>query len=264
MLRLLSLRNRTGAPPTAATRTVAPVTDPLDDGPTSVWTTLAAVQREWIVAVVGLVLSLAGTTVALKAPGVYFEQARVTFIAPPSPTGNQFSSDQGSLVAVAGLVSRQLDETGGALAFSPTATIVDMGIRDGVWVRLPNYGGQWTPSFQRAELDVQVVGQDPKRVEARFRETIDRIRTTLRDGQLEVGARPANKLIECAVTPESPPIYYQQGSGSRAAAAAFFLGLALTLVVTVLVDRARRRRSSAVRSRGNRSAAREPAEPAQV
>lgn len=204
----------------------------------TVWQMANTVRRWWVVVLLGILATVAGTHAAVTAPGVYYEEATVVFIAPRLPGSPMaFHLGVSSLVSTAGLVNRQVDpESGGPLALSPQATIVDMGIRDGVWVRLPNDGGQWRTNFNREELDVQVVGENPEEVRSRMASTLERIRTALREGQLAAGA-PEDQLIEMTVTPHAQPILYRQGSSPRAGVAALTLGFGLTLAVVLLCDR---------------------------
>lgn len=212
--------------------------DPAESSAMTVWQVANIVRRWWAVALLGLLATVAGTHAAVTAPGVYYEEATVVLIAPRLPGSPMaFHLGVSSLVSTAGLVNRQVDpESGGPLALSPKATIVDMGIRDGVWVRLPNEGGQWRTNFNREELDVQVVGENPEEVRSRMASTLDRIRTALREGQLAAGA-PEDQLIEMTVTPHTRPILYRRGSSVRAGVAALALGFGLTLTVVLLCDR---------------------------
>jgi hypothetical protein len=158
------------------------------------------------------------------------------------------------LVSTAGLLESQLGEQG-PLRLSPAATIVGAGIRDGVWVRLPNNGGQWATNFDEEDLDVEVVGGSANQVQADMNATISQIRTLLRQDQLSVGVRPA-QLIGIGLSPLSPPMSYEEGSSSRAGMTAFVLGLVLTLTIIVMADErlARRRlRSLTERTAGSAS-----------
>jgi O-antigen ligase len=215
--------------------------DPGRANETTVSSIAVAVRRRWPLAMAGLLVTLAGSYVAAKAPGVYYEQAAVVFTT-PSSQGNASGAPLGStgLVPVAAIIGKQVDEQG-PLALSPGATIVSIGIHDGVWVRLPNSGDQWTITFDQAELDVEVVGDKATQVPAAMAAAVAKIRTVLRGDQLSVGA-PANQLIGVTVNPPSPPLLYLQGSSARAGIAALAIGVSLTLTFVVVFDRWRRRR----------------------
>jgi hypothetical protein len=214
----------------------------------------AVVRRLWPLALVGIIATLAGSYVAAKAQGVYYEQAAVVFAAPNSQDNASGALGSDGLIPVAAVVAKQIDEQG-PLALSPGATIVAIGIHNGVWVRLPNSGDQWSITFSQAELDVEVVGDDATHVLANMAATVAKIRTVLREDQLSVGA-PQNQLIYVTVNPPSPPLLYLRGSSARAGIAALALGLALTLTIIVMVDRRLGRRtatSTATGELGHRS-----------
>lgn len=225
----------------------------------TIWSLAGAVRRRWLVAVVGIIVTFAGCYVAVKYPGVYYEQTEMVFTAPAPAVadggGSQLGAD--SLISMAGIVASQLNERG-PMPLATGATIVGAGIRNGVWVRLPNDGDQWVSVFDQAELDVEVVGGNPNQVTANMAATVAKIRTTLLQDQLSVGARQ-NWLIKVSSNPPSPPVLYIRGSSARAGIAALLLGLALTLIFTVLVDRWRGRRTMTVsRQRQARSRSRKP------
>jgi hypothetical protein len=225
--------------PNGSAGTEPPAVDVGRPGVMTVWRFAEIVRRRWVVAVLGVVATLAGSYVAVSSPGVYYEEAIVVFIAPQTiGDPSAFRLGLSSLVSSAGLVGRQVDKgSGGPLVLSPKASIVDMGIRDGAWVRLPNEGGQWRTNFDREELDVQAVGESPADVQARMTATLARIRTALREGQLAAGA-PPGQLITVAVTPQAIPVTYRKGSTARAGVASLGLGLGLTAALVLMVDRA--------------------------
>lgn len=203
-----------------------------EDRDITVWSLAGAVRRLWPLAVVGLIATGAGALIAATHPGVYYEQTSAVFVG-PHRTG--FQSGDYSLVSTAGLIESQMGDQG-PLALSPAATIVGTGIRDGIWVRLPNEGGQWATNFDQEDLDVEVVGHSAKQVSAEMGATVSKMRTLLRRDQISAGARP-NQLIDMGLSPTSPPVFYMHGSTSRAIVSAFALGLALTLAILVIADR---------------------------
>jgi O-antigen ligase len=200
------------------------------------WSLAGTVRRLWPFAVLGIIATMTGAFLAARVPGVYYEQANVIFVA---PNGSGFQPGESGLVSTAGVIKSQLGEQG-PLPLSATATIVGAGIRRGVWVRLPNDGGQWATNFDREELDVEVAGGSATQVQAEMVATISRIGSLLRHDQVSAGVRPG-QLIGTGVSPASPPVYYLRGSSSRAVITALALGLILTLAILVMADRRLRR-----------------------
>jgi O-antigen ligase len=197
----------------------------------TVWTLAGTVRRLWPLAAAGLVLTLIAAYAAAAAPGVFYEETSVVFIA---PNGSGLQSGAGGLVATAGVVQSQLGEQG-PLPLSVTANIVGTGVRSGVWVRLPNEGGQWATDFDEEVLDVEAAGGTAAQAEAEMTTTISSIRTLLRHDQLSAGVRP-DQLITIGLSPVSAPVLYASGSSSRAGATILALGLTFTLTLLVLLD----------------------------
>jgi hypothetical protein len=211
----------------------------------TVWDLVHAVRRQWALALVGLLVTLAGAYAASTAPGVYYQQTFVVFL-PPEPRDandtNALQNSGGSLVEAAGLVGRQVSaRPQGPVPVSTRVTIVDLGIRNGALARLPNTAAfsQWSPSFDRPMLDVQIVGNSPEQVRATMTRVVSEIRRTLREGELATGS-PQDRLIRTVMNPPTPPVFYQRGSSGRSVLASLVLGLGLTITLTVLVDRLRR------------------------
>jgi hypothetical protein len=206
----------------------------------TVWDVLQAVRKRWFLALAGLIATAAGTYAAGAAPGVYYQQVHVVFLAPN--LGHEVNAYQlPAPVGAAGLVGRQVStRPQGPVPVTTRVTIVDLGIRDGALARVPSSSSnsQWTHSFDGPMLDVEIVGDSPERVRAGMTLAVSEIRRTLRQGQLALGVRP-DALISTALNPPTPPVYHYRGSSSRARAASFALGVGLTLTLVVLFDRRR-------------------------
>lgn len=198
----------------------------------TIWSLANTVRRLWPFAVAGIIATFAGALFAVTNPGVYYEQTNVVFIA---PNGSGFQPGDSGLVSTAGLIESQMGDQG-PLPLSPAATIVGTGIRNGIWVRLPNEGGQWATNFDQEDLDVEVVGSSADQVSTEMEATISKIQTLLSQDQRSVGVRP-NQMIDVSLSPASPPVTYMRGSSARAGLTVLSLGVALTLTILVMADR---------------------------
>lgn len=227
--------------PAAQQTPVAPAVPAASGGwePMTLWRLLPILRRRWYVTVLGALLTVWGIYGAASAPGVYYEQAYIVFLAPNlPPRTNAYQLVPDSLIAAAGLVGRQVHaDTDTPLPVSSTVDIVDLGFRDGVLVRIPRSGGQWTTNFGRPVLDIQIVGHDRQQVRARLTAIVSTIRRTLREGQLAFGA-PSDSLIRTALNPPTPPVLYRRDNPARAGAAALVLGMGLTSAAAVVLDAA--------------------------
>src|SRR3954465_12842622 len=113
------------------------------------WLLLAAVRRQWRVALLGLLLTFLALGWAITVRGVYYSQVYVVLLAPVSAEQpNAYQSIGRSLVGAAGIVVPQVDPDAlDPAPVSPDITIVDRGITQGYRVRIPTLGGQWTFNF---------------------------------------------------------------------------------------------------------------------
>lgn len=203
---------------------------------------LRALGRQWLLLALGLVVTSVLTHDVIRSTDVYWTQTTVRFVDSQDLSGidgNALVSTSGGVIAFAGLVLADLDLPAPAEVSGVNPTILDVGIDDGVWVRLPDRGGQWSHSFSDAALDVQVSGSDPEEVRRRTAQVISDIRTATSIRQ----DREPNPPITIWPDPPVPVVAAAPRSGTAALAAAVGLGTSGALGVALGVDRlvARRR-----------------------
>jgi hypothetical protein len=187
---------------------------------------------------VGLLVVLAAGGASLRAPGVWWTQVDVVFLAPTSARyPNSLEVTSASLISTAGVVERRVNAGRVPTAVSSSSvSLVGEGIRDGYSVRLPNAGGQWAENFSRPVLDVQVVGASRDVVAARLDILLAKIQTTLDELQVSGGADKFN-LIITESAPRVPVQTFVGPRNKRAAAGIGVLGSLITLATVVAVDR---------------------------
>ena len=196
---------------------------------------IRAVTRQWVVVLIGLALTGIAAHQVAQAEQVYWTQTTVRFVPvadSPGIGGNTIVSNSESLIAFAGLVLADL-KLGPAVDISGLGpNILDLGEDHGVWVRLPDGGGQWTNSFDEAFLDVQVSGPSAADVRRRTTQTIDAIHdaTARRLGNL------ATASVAMRPVPPTPVVTAARGSSKLALLASLVLGLAGTIGVALAVD----------------------------
>ena len=206
---------------------------------------LAVVRRRWVVILMGVVISAMLAYQVGQRPPVYWSQVDVLFLLPSTPEDlNAFNAQTEGLIATAGLVARDVmvgDAASAPQVVSDQVTLVAQGVRDGFSVRLPNTGGQWANSFDRAALDVQAVGPTEAGVRSTMEGLIQRISDDLAAREAAMGVAEEHR-IRLRLSPGTPYIRREQGRPNQAMAVAFLLGLGLTVSAAVVVDRRRGRR----------------------
>jgi len=207
----------------------------------TIWEALLALVRRWYIVLAALLVALIGSYGAVKAPGVYWSRAEVTFLAPASTVNpNTLKVRSSDLIITAGVVAKLVN---GNLTWNkmadPAATIVGEGVRDGWSVRLPDYGGQWSRVYSRQVLDVQVAGPTAEAVRERQTELLDRIDAEL--AGLQKGVAQSDR-ITTTVVPAVPSVYYFHGSKVRALAMIWLLAGSGALATAVWLEHRARRR----------------------
>lgn len=206
-----------------------------------------AVGRQWVLVLIGLALTGIAMRDVAQSDDVFWAQTTVRFVPvteQPGIGGNTFVSNSESLIAFAGLVLADLHLDLGVRVSGLGPNILDIGENDGVWVRLPDGGGQWSNSFEEAFLDVQVSGPSPEDVRRRTTQTIDDIRAATARRLAHV----SDPGVVVRPVPPTPVVTKAAGSSKLALLATVTLGVAATvgaaLALDALLSQRRLRRSS--------------------
>ena len=208
---------------------------------------LAAALRRWYVVVLGAALTVGVFAVVQRQAPVFFTQYNIVVVGPSGTEHdkNLLENPRYGLQPLVGVVSTDLNDGHPPLLTGDVdATMVGMGARDGVQVRVPNLGTQWRPLFSANYLDVQVAGATPDEVHALAEETSVRVEEVLKQRQDELGV-PANLRAHAVPSSADPIVYPMQGSRTRALAATGLTGIALTAVLVFWLERWRPRRRPA-------------------
>ena len=207
---------------------------------------LAAALRRWYVVVLGAVLTVGVFAVVQRQAPVFFTQYNIVLVGPSGTEhSNVLENPRYGLQPLVGVISTDMNDGHPPLLTGDVdATMVGMGARDGVQVRVPNLGTQWRPLFSANYLDVQVAARTPEDVQAKAEQTSARIATLLEQRQDELGV-PANLRALAVPSSEDPIVYPMAGSRSRALGATGLTGIALTAVVVFWLERWRPRRRPA-------------------
>jgi len=207
---------------------------------------LAAALHWWYVVLLGAAVTLGALLLVQRQEPVWFTQYNIVVVG---PSGTENTEDTSvlenplyGLQPLVGVVSTDLNEGHPPLLTGDVAaTMVGMGHREGVQVRVPNLGTQWRPLFSANYLDVQVAGASLEEVQASAGATSARVAEVLEHRQDELGV-PPNLRARAVPSSEDPIIVPVAGSRSRALAATGITGVALTMVVVFRLERRRSRR----------------------
>lgn len=131
---------------------------------------MATAIRRWYVMLFALFVAVGYTLILLQGSGLYSTRTVVYFayiqpnmvsIGPGNGTENE------GLIAFAGAVASEINNGRPVSRYAwDDAPLYGAGMRQGVLVGLADTGGQWMTSYNRAEIEIQIVGQSRDWVEA--------------------------------------------------------------------------------------------------
>jgi hypothetical protein len=192
---------------------------------------LRAFRERWYVLVLGLLLTAVGAAFAVRPAPLYWTQADVLVLAPgQTPQDNPAYFGIEGLTIVAGMVEREVNGGPVMRLADPSAPIYGAGVRDGFSVTLPNAGGQWTASFTRPVLSVEVVAPDPDVVAARYDAIVERV-IAAGDRLQDAEDVPLSVRVRLYPVTQDPPVVYVGPTASEK-----LRGLAAVLLVGVFVS----------------------------
>lgn len=118
--------------------------------------------RRWYVPV-ALILCAVGATMVLARNGGLYSTRTVVYFVHLQPNrvaiGPQNGTEDEGLIAFAGAVAAEINNGRPVTRYAwDEAPLYGAGMRQGVLVGLADVGGQWTTSYTRAEIVIQVVG----------------------------------------------------------------------------------------------------------
>ena len=185
--------------------------------------------RQWYVVIAVLaVAAVVGNRWVIDG-GCFTTSTVVTFTLPSRATLLPDSgAEDESLIAFAGVIANEINQGRPAPRYaSREAPLYGVGVRDGVIVGLPDSGGQWSNSFTRAELEIQIVGRSYEEVHDRQTVLVRRVFEITRDQQRTA---PAKQRIQASLVPLTSGIQEVSVTRSSRLVALVALGMSALLV----------------------------------
>ena len=158
-----------------------------------------AVLRRWYVPLIVLMAAAALTTQLVKGSGLYSTRIVVIFvnIGPHQiAIGPDNGSENASIIAFAGAVANEVNNGRPVFGYAlPDAPLYGAGVIQGVFVGLRDDGGQWGTSFNRAELEIEIVGPTQAYVESMQQELLSKVYTRARELQGPAYDDPNSRIL---------------------------------------------------------------------
>ncbi|QYH36953.1 hypothetical protein [Salinibacterium sp. M195] len=222
-----------------------------------------AMLRRWYVLAAGLILAVVGGYLLNDNGGLYTSRTVVSFLLPDKSSLSLNSGlDDLSVIAFAGVVARGVSDGTAPTRYSTDdAPIYGAGLREGVLVSLPNAGNQWSTSYQRAELVLQIVGPSEQWVAREQSDVLTKIDQVSAELQSAVTAPDSRiKVSPVLLTKQIFSVSPSRSAVIAAYSALLFAALIVSGWAAVVLDRAIFRRNVRTGRRGLHRAANEGSE----
>lgn len=154
------------------------------------------VKRRWYIYVAGLLVVIATVMWLGATPRIFTATAELEFVQPRTLPDDLVNEDQrDTLIKFAGAVAHKYDEEHPNLKLSsPSASIFGNGLREGVTVQLAAVGNQWTTSFVRPVIQIQVASSNGDFVLPRIHEAASAVDAISVAMQQEAGSAEAYQI----------------------------------------------------------------------
>lgn len=208
----------------------------------TIWDLLRIARSHPILLVLVALVVATGVAAAARPVHVWNGTVRVVLLAPPSNPRNPYGSTSRSLVAMAGLVARDVEGFDSPpQTVDSYLTLPSQGVASGFQVRQHNRGGQWVSFYEDPSVDVQSTGPTHAAAKSAMQAGVDAVLSSLDDLQNSQSV-PSDWRIRTQLTPQNPVYTMQSGSRVRAVGAAAALGVMGALGALGIAEAVSRRR----------------------
>lgn len=199
------------------------------------------VRRRWYLYAASLLIVVVTVLWLGNTPRIFTATAELEFVQPRTLPKDLVNEDQrDTLIKFAGAVAHKYDEAHPNLDLSsPSASIFGNGMREGVTVHLAAVGNQWTTSFVRPVIQIQVASANGEAVMPRIREVAAAVDSISVAMQQRAGSAKAYQITTSMDLDLVTVNSFGQTRTGRVSGAAVLLGTGMVLATMAgrLLDR---------------------------
>jgi len=163
---------------------------------------LSAILRRWYIPLAVLACAALVTLMLARDGSIYTTKTVVSFMRPATTSLSPANgTNDSSVIAFAGTVVRETNNGRPPVRYSTNeAPIYGAGIREGEIVELVNSGNQWVSTFNKSDVEIQIVGRTYEWVKARQEELVNKV-LSIANAQQAAVTVSSNDRIAASVVP---------------------------------------------------------------
>jgi len=161
---------------------------------------LSAMLRRWYIPLVMIACAGIITVLLARDGGVYSTRTVVSFLRPDASSLSPNGTNDASVIAFAGAVVQATKNGRPAARYSTDeAPYYGAGVREGALVELANSGNQWVSSFNKSDIQIDIVGRSAEWVESTQTELVDKILAGAAAQQAALKTASKNRITAAVV-----------------------------------------------------------------
>jgi hypothetical protein len=208
---------------------------------------LTTTLRRWYALAAALLCAAVMTIFLAHDGGVFTTRTSIIFLYPNASQLDHYNgAGDRSVISFAATIAQEVNQGEPPIAYAAnSAPYYGAGVRQGVLVGLPNSGTQWLAAYQKAQIDIQIVGPTSAWVEARQTDLVNDVLALANRQQAHLGIPAARRIV---ATVDQPTLEIHRVTPNHTAqlmAGCAMLGAAVLVGgwSAVMLDRLHRRRS---------------------
>lgn len=157
---------------------------------------LQTLRRGWAIVVVVLIATTGAAAFLMFTSGVYTTRTTIAFTLPDGADLTDDGSAEPGIITFAATVASEVDDNVVRPRYADAdARAYGVGVRQGVFVGVPDVGGQWTVVHQRAVITIEVIGPTHQWVKEQQETTIARVFAAADAQQQAIGIPESARLL---------------------------------------------------------------------
>jgi hypothetical protein len=158
---------------------------------------LTTMLHRWYALAAALLCAAVLTIFLAHDAGVFTTRTSIIFLYPNASRLDHYNgAGDRSIISFAATIAQEVNQGEPPITYAAgSAPYYGAGVRQGVLVGLPNSGSQWLAMYQKAQIDIQIVGPTSAWVEGRQTDLVNDVLGLADKQQAHLGIPAARRIV---------------------------------------------------------------------